>query len=114
VIIVSSCDVSIYEGLRKKGCSIFLRISLLLTFEKNKHMSVETQKQELIEWLRSVKDQSLLEKIQFLKDHPKASADWWESISESAKLSIDRGLEDVAKSKTKPHSEIRKKYAKWV
>ncbi|MFC6269651.1 hypothetical protein [Frigoriflavimonas asaccharolytica] len=40
--------------------------------------------------------------------------DWWDEIADAEKLSIERGLEDSREGKTKPHSEARKVYGKYL
>jgi hypothetical protein len=43
-----------------------------------------------------------------------AEADWWDDVSDEAKKSIEKGLQDVAAGKIKPHKEVMKKYKKWL
>ena len=40
--------------------------------------------------------------------------DWWDDLSEDAKASIEKGVDDVKKGKVKPHAEVMKKYQKWL
>lgn len=40
--------------------------------------------------------------------------DWWNSISENEKESIEKGLKDAASGKLNPHSSARKLYEKWL
>ena len=77
-------------------------------------MNIQVEKLSLIEWLIGLKDQAIIEKIKFLKNNPTISSDWWETISEAEKNSIDRGLKDIENGRVSPHSEVRKKYAKWL
>jgi predicted transcriptional regulator len=44
----------------------------------------------------------------------KESKDWWNSISESEKESIEKGLKDADSGKLNPHSNARKLYEKWL
>ena len=44
----------------------------------------------------------------------KESKDWWNSISESEKESIEKGLQDADAGKLNPHSNARKLYEKWL
>jgi hypothetical protein len=76
-------------------------------------MNIQSEKLKLIEWLVALQDKAIIEKIKFLRENPNA-ADWWDTISEAEKESIDRGLKDIENGKTTPHSEIRKKYEKWL
>jgi predicted transcriptional regulator len=42
-----------------------------------------------------------------------AQTDWWDDLPESAKDSINRGLDDIEKGKVTNHTEVMKKYDKW-
>lgn len=79
-----------------------------------KTIKLQTEKLKLIEWLLGIKDHALIEKIKFLKHNPSPSKDWWDIISETEKQSIERGLTDIKNGQVTPHSEVRKKYAKWL
>jgi predicted transcriptional regulator len=43
-----------------------------------------------------------------------AETDWWDEIGEEANASIERGLKDGAEGKTKKHTQVMKKYKKWL
>ncbi|WP_339890108.1 hypothetical protein [uncultured Flavobacterium sp.] len=79
-------------------------------------MSSETtlsnKKIELIQWLSTIDDVSILNKIMDLRK--KESKDWWDSISENEKKSIECGLKDVEEGKLNNHSQARKLYEKWL
>ena len=77
-------------------------------------MNIQAEKLKLIEWLISLQDQSIIEKLKFLRDNSSSTDDWWDTISEAEKESIDRGLKDIGEEKTIPHSEVKKKYGKWL
>ena len=70
------------------------------------------KKIELIQWLSSIEDSSIIDKIMELKK--KESKDWWNSISDDEKQSIEKGIQDADAGKLKPHSEARKLYEKWL
>ena len=70
------------------------------------------KKIELIQWLSSIEDSSIIDKIMELKK--KESKDWWNSISDDEKQSIEKGIQDADSGKLKPHSEARKLYEKWL
>lgn len=78
----------------------------------NLDFNTETKKLALIQWLTSLNDASLIDKILELKQ--KETKDWWNEISDEEKESIEKGLSDAESGKLKPHSEIRKKYEKWL
>ncbi|MGD1320051.1 hypothetical protein [Chryseobacterium sp. 2R14A] len=70
------------------------------------------EKLELIQWLSTLEDTSIIKKlIQFRKEETK---DWWDSISDEEKNSIEKGISEADKNDVKPHSEARKLYEKWL
>jgi predicted transcriptional regulator len=76
--------------------------------------NIQSEKLSIIEWLLRLQDKTMIEKIKFLINNPKISKDWWETISEAEKKSIDRGLNDIEKGKLTPHAKVRKNYEKWL
>ena len=78
----------------------------------NLDFNIESKKLALIQWLTSLNDVSMIDKILELKN--KESKDWWDETSDEEKESIEKELEDANSGKLKPHSEIRKKYEKWL
>lgn len=77
-------------------------------------MNIQTEKLNIIEWLVRLQDQTMIEKIKFLISNPTLSTNWWDTISEAEKISIDRGLTDIENGKVTPHSKVRKNYEKWL
>jgi hypothetical protein len=77
-------------------------------------VKLQSEKLKLIEWLAGVDDKTTIEKLKFIKDHPRLSSDWWDSISDAEKHSIDRGLKDIKNGRTSPHASAMKKYEKWL
>ncbi|AZB28063.1 MULTISPECIES: hypothetical protein [Chryseobacterium] len=70
------------------------------------------EKLELIQWLSTLEDTSIIKKlIQFRKEETK---DWWNSISDEEKKSIEKGIAEADENDVKPHSEARKLYEKWL
>jgi hypothetical protein len=79
-------------------------------------MKIDTQtldnKIELIQWLSSLEDKAIIEKlIQFRKAETK---DWWERVSDEERAAIMKGIEDADKNKLNPHSSARSLYEKWL
>ncbi|MCF8371165.1 MAG: hypothetical protein K9H64_06070 [Bacteroidales bacterium] len=73
---------------------------------------IQDIKIELIRWLTTLDDTTMLEKVLFLRESEKS--DWWSEISNSEKESIEQGLKDANSGKLNPHSEARKLYEKWL
>nr|WP_315141961.1 hypothetical protein [uncultured Flavobacterium sp.] len=78
----------------------------------NANETILNQKLELIQWLSTIEDSAIIQKIMDLRK--KESADWWNSISENEKQSIELGLEDAESGKLNEHSEARALYEKWL
>ncbi|WP_298148826.1 hypothetical protein [Flavobacterium sp.] len=74
--------------------------------------SLQSKKLELIQWLSSVEDVSIIEKIVELRKIE--TNDWWHSISETEKKAIESGIQDANSGKLNPHSSARKMYEKWL
>jgi hypothetical protein len=70
------------------------------------------EKLELIQWLSSLEDVSLIKKlVEFRKNETK---DFWNSISEEEKRSIEKGISEADSGKLMSHTEARKLYEKWL
>ncbi|CAM4159503.1 hypothetical protein FLAN108750_13255 [Flavobacterium antarcticum] len=78
----------------------------------NTETTILNQKLELIQWMSTIEDFSLIEKIMALRK--KETSDWWNSISESEKQSIELGLKDADSGKLNSHSKARELYEKWL
>ncbi|MFY8187289.1 MAG: hypothetical protein ACOVLC_04955 [Flavobacterium sp.] len=78
----------------------------------NVNLHILNQKLELIQWLSTIEDATIIEKIMDLRE--KENKDWWKSISESEKESIELGLKDAEARKLNPHSKARELYEKWL
>ena len=75
-------------------------------------LHIQNKKLELIQWLSTLEDSTLIEKIMELRK--RESKDWWNSISENEKQSIEKGLQDAEEGKLNPHTNGRKLYEKWL
>lgn len=74
--------------------------------------NIHNAKIELIQWLKTLDDISLIQKVMDIKEND--TNDWWNELSESEKKSIELGLLDAEKGKLKPNSEAEKIYGKWL
>lgn len=75
-------------------------------------LNIQNKKLELIQWLSTLEDSSIIEKIMELRK--RESKDWWNSVSEIEKQSIEKGLQDAEAGKLNPHTSARKLYEKWL
>lgn len=74
--------------------------------------NLQNIKLELIQWLATLEDNSILQKILDLRNDQ--ARDWWNEISEEEKASIEKGMNDANKGNIKPHSEAYKIYEKYL
>lgn len=70
------------------------------------------KKLELIQWLSTLEDKVVIEKL--IKFRKEESTDWWDSISDEEKKSIESGQNDADKNNLIPHVTVRKTYEKWL
>lgn len=75
-------------------------------------VNLQNKKIELIQWLSTLNDQSLIDKLMKLKK--KEKADWWNKISIDAQESIEKGIQDADNGKLTSHSNVKKVYEKWL
>ncbi len=75
-------------------------------------VNIQNKKIELIQWLSTLDDISIIEKILKLRDREKT--DWWNQISDAEKASIEKGIKDADQGKLTSHSQARNFYEKWL
>ena len=78
----------------------------------NSDIKVLDEKLELIQWISTVEDNAIIKKL--MKIRNKETKDWWDSISDAEKNSIEKGIMDADNGDVVPHSEARKRYEKWL
>lgn len=71
-----------------------------------------SKKIELIQWLSTIEDDSVLEKIAAIQLED--TKDWWNSISTDEQKSIENGILDAENGRLNDHSVARKLYEKWL
>ena len=78
-------------------------------------MNLSAEKLEIIQKIIDIQDNDLISLIKSIISTPRdTKADWWDSISQSERVSINRGLEDLNKGNVYPHDQIKSKYEKWL
>jgi hypothetical protein len=77
-------------------------------------MNIQAEKLKLIEWLVSLQDETIIERIKLLKEGSANNADWWDTISESEKMAIEEGIKDIENGNVVSHEDVRKRYDKWL
>ena len=78
----------------------------------NIELNIQNKKLELIQWLSTIEDSAIIEKIMDLRK--RENKDWWNSISENEKNSVEQGLIDAESGKLNSHSNAKKLYEKWL
>jgi len=78
-------------------------------------MNAYAEKIDIIQWIAGLNDKSVLQQLKKIKELSAIKQlDWWDTISEEERKSIEKGLEDSKNGKVTPYSEVKKKYEKWL
>ena len=75
-------------------------------------IDLQNKKIELIQWLSTLDDKSLIDKL--MKLRKKEKTDWWNEISIDEQKSIEQGVQDAENGKLISHSNVKKIYEKWL
>ncbi|WP_107821871.1 hypothetical protein [Mangrovibacterium marinum] len=75
-------------------------------------IDIQNKKIELIQWLSTLEDAAIIDKIMALRDDERN--DWWNKISEEEQESIETGIRDADQGKLNSHTQVRKNYEKWL
>ena len=75
-------------------------------------MNIQSEKQNLIDWISSLEDETDIETIKEFKESyfSKSKKDWWDEISVEEKNSIDRGLTDAEEGRIISYEQFKDKY----
>ncbi len=76
-------------------------------------INIQTKKIELIQWLSTIEDVDILDKISNLIASERKK-DWWNGTSEAERNSIEKGITDADNGNVNPHSKARDIYGKWL
>lgn len=77
----------------------------------NTDLQIQNKKLELIQWLSTIEDLNILDKISDMISRERKK-DWWDDISEAEKRLIEKGIAQADAGKLNPHSKARKIYGK--
>ncbi|SEA70886.1 hypothetical protein [Bizionia paragorgiae] len=75
-------------------------------------INLQNKKIELIQWLSTLDDKSLIDKL--MKLRKKEKTDWWNNISTDEQRSIEKGIQDADNGKLTSHSNVKKIYEEWL
>jgi len=70
-------------------------------------MNTYAAKLDLIHWITELQDVSVLTRIKSIKENAHTA-----SVAEM--MSVERGMEDFQKGKTRSHLQVKKRYEKWL
>ncbi len=76
------------------------------------NLNLQNKKLELIQWISTVEDPSIIEKMVALRNDE--MPDWWDSLSEPEKKSIETGIQDAEQGKLNSHAKAKSLYEKWL
>jgi hypothetical protein len=78
-------------------------------------MNISSEKVDIIQRICEIQDNDLIDLIKNIIDIPaNTNSDWWDTVTQEERDSINRGLNDLDQGKVYPHDQIRKKYEKWL
>ncbi len=75
-------------------------------------INIQNAKIDLIQWLTTLEDSSLIKKIMELRKNE--TEDWWNTTSDAEKKSIELGISDAENGHLKSNSEAKKIYGEWL
>jgi len=75
-------------------------------------ISIQNQKMELIQWLTTLNDESIIQRLIELRNNQ--LKDWWNELSNAEMESIERGIKDADNGNLVSHYEARKTYEKFL
>ena len=79
----------------------------------NTDLQIQNKKLELIQWLSTIEDLNILDKISDMISRERKK-DWWDDISDAEKRSIEKGIAQADAGKLNPHTKARKIYGKRI
>lgn len=78
-------------------------------------MKTESLKYEIIEWITTTQDNSLLKILKSIKDsNANTTADWYDELSDKEISSINRGVENHTKKEVLNSKEFWSGYGKGI
>ncbi len=76
-------------------------------------MDATAQKLDLIRWITELKDTSTLNVLEIIKEQSLEEG-CRSTGSDAEKASIEKGLAEAKEGKVISHSEVKKRYEKWL
>ncbi|MDO9614768.1 MAG: hypothetical protein Q7J86_09625, partial [Bacteroidota bacterium] len=67
-------------------------------------MNLEARKLNLINWISSIQEDTILDKVEKIQQE---KTDWWDVISDKDKKAIDEGIAQLDRGEHLTHSQVR-------
>jgi predicted transcriptional regulator len=77
-------------------------------------MNIQTEKLHLIEWIASLEDQAIVEKLRRFRDECFRYGEDSDTLKKEELESINRGLKDFEEGRFYSHEEVRNVYEKFL
>ncbi len=77
-------------------------------------MDIKEEKQNLIDWISKLEDESIIDEIKFLRDNYTNGKDWWSDLSEEEKKGIEEGLRDIEEGRIFTYEQVKDEVKKWI
>jgi hypothetical protein len=90
---------------------IFVSVNLL---EIEFKMNTNAEKVDIIQWIAGLNDDTILQQLKKIKVQSTKKVNRSGGISAEERQSIERGLDDSKNGRITPHSEVKKRYEKWL
>jgi hypothetical protein len=74
--------------------------------------SISDRKLELAQWLLDLDDEMIIRQIEDLKEA--ALGDWWGTLTDEEKSSVNRAEADVAAGRVHSHEEVVNELKQWL
>ena len=69
---------------------------------------------EITEYLTLLNPRQKKTVLSVVKNFAEEQKDWWDEISKEQQLAIDESIAEMKEGKLTPHTEVMKKYSKWM
>jgi hypothetical protein len=69
-------------------------------------MNLETRKINLINWISTLQEENILEKVEKIQ---KEKADWWDALNDEDKKAINDGIDQLDRGEYLTHKQVRSK-----
>lgn len=76
-------------------------------------INIQSKKIELIQWLSTTEDLSIVDKVLDLMQAERKK-DWWSDTSSFEKKSIEKGIQDADNERLNSHQKAKDLYEKWL